>query len=71
MALEKWLVITQIKGSWIHFLRDMETLGIKMVVIPEPCFKNSEGGYPQLFIVGIVPKPSSTRIGFDYGSGAT
>ena len=24
-------------------------------VIPEPCFKNSEGGSPQLFLVGIVP----------------
>ena len=23
--------------------------GTKMVVIPEPCFKNSEGGLPQLF----------------------
>ena len=26
-----------------------------MVVIPEPCFKNQEGGSPQLFLAGTVP----------------
>ena len=36
--------------------------GIKMVVIPEPCFKNLEGGYPQLFLAGIAPYSSSTRV---------
>ena len=29
---------------------------------PEACFENEEGGYPQPFLAGIVPKPSSTRV---------
>ena len=33
------------------------------MVYLEPCFKNSEGGYPQLFMAGVVPyKPSSTQV---------
>ena len=28
--------------------------GIKMVY-PEPCFKNQEGGYPQLLLAGAAP----------------
>ena len=34
-------------GNLSHLLK---TLFIEMVVIPEPCFKNSEGGDPQLFM---------------------
>ena len=46
----------------------------KQNLVQKGCTRNhvqdQEGGSPQLFVAGIVPyQPSSTRIGFDCGSG--
>ena len=39
-----------------------------MVVIPEPCFKNSEGGDPELFMARGLSLNLTIYPGFDYGS---